>query len=340
MKLTFLHKITERTGGIVLVFSKRISTEKIQSQLSIAEVYNLWDLLSGHYDIIENLRIFRNYVHDADLVISINNTIDDAEKRARKILEKMKYFGVASPDSPRKNVPNFVNKEIIHDGQIGLYLLFIKQERLEMKLRAIRQAIFNDEIREFFISFIKNDIDSMDNIVKYLKLKGWLRQKPLYPNVPKESTETIDTGEAYSLWEHLVFRYDNIEQTNIYANFAHDGEFKLLLSQGIKILQKQVETLEKEMEHFGLIFPKKPPEYMGKFQSTENLNDDYMFRIMLAGMEGAIVVHVQALKIATTNDRIRKLFAGLLLAEIKLIDKIIKYGKAKGWIYPPPIYRI
>ncbi len=323
-----------------MVFSTRTDVEVVQSQLSVAEVYNLWDLLAGYYQTTENLKIFRNYVSDPDLLVKVEDSIEDVEKRTQKVLEQMKHFGIKSPDSPRKDVPNLVNTQIIHDEHIGLYLLLVAQERLEMKLRAVRQAIYNDEIRKFFNNLVKTDINNIDSITKYLKLKGWLRQKPLFPNVPKNSKEEIDTAEAFNLWEHLTFRYNNIEQTRIFGALAHDGEFKLLMRQGMSILKRQTAALEKEISNFGLEFPKRPPEDTGAVQTTEIVDDDYLFRIMLDGMLGAIVVHSQAVKTSTTNDRIRKLFAKLLLEEIETVDNFLKYGKVKGWVFPPPLYRM
>lgn len=95
-----------------------------------------------------------------------------------------------------------------------------------------------------------------------------------------------------------------------------------------------------EIEYFGLEFPKRPPEDTRAYSATELLDDDYMLRIIMDGMLMATVVHSQSLKTSTTNDRIRKLFAKLLWEEIEMADDFIKYGKMKGWIFPPPLYRM
>lgn len=74
-------------------------------------------------------------------------------------------------------------------------------------------------------------------------------------------------------------------------------------------LKKQVVVLEKEGKKFGLPAPKKPPENTQTFQNTEILDDDFMFESVLEGMQGASILHAQALKQASTNDRIRTLFS-------------------------------
>jgi hypothetical protein len=45
-----------------------------------------------------------------------------------------------------------------------------------------------------------------------------------------QEQESIHTGEAFEIWQHLVMRYDVYELTDIFQNFASDIEFKLALN--------------------------------------------------------------------------------------------------------------
>ncbi|MHB1127606.1 MAG: DUF3231 family protein [Bacillota bacterium] len=278
-----------------MVFSARPKVSE-QNELSVGEVYNLWDVLTGYYQSIEQLKTYRNYAHDPDLVRLVDDTIKDKEHRVQKVLEKMKKFGIKSPETPRKDVTSFIDTQVIHDEQICLYLLLIAQERVELKLRAVRNSTVNDEVRSFFIYLVKVDIENIDHIVKYMKIKGWIHQSPIFPNIPKDASELIDVGEAYHLWDHLVFRYQNITQTTIYSKMTHDGDFKLFLKKGLDILTDQRKFLEKGIKYFGLEFPKGPPEDTMPIQNTEILEDNFMYRNVLQGMESAILVHAQVLK--------------------------------------------
>jgi hypothetical protein len=192
-----------------------------------------------------------------------------------------------------------------------------------MLLRAIRTSTTNDFIRALFVESIKKSIEQTDFFIKYLKLKGWAEDAPLYPNVPAENKEKIDSGEAFHLWEHLTFRYDNIHQTDIYCNFVHDLDFKAMLKTGLQaILKKQSAILEKELLHFGIPLPHRPTNVYTTPSNTQMLDDDHMYRILLTGLTGVASAHGQALKQSTTNDRIRGLFKKLLYSEIDLIDNL------------------
>lgn len=50
-------------------------------------------------------------------------------------------------------------------------------------------------------------------------------------------TPSLDSGEAFLLWDHLVSRYDIIEMTQIFQNFVHDPEFALVLKKGLTELK-------------------------------------------------------------------------------------------------------
>lgn len=210
-----------------------------------------------------------------------------------------------------------------------------------MVLRAIRTSDTNDHIRKILIRMTISTIDNLDRVIKFLKLKGWTNQAPLYPNVPSDTPEVLDTSEAFHLWDLLTFRYDNIEQTHIYSILAHDGEFKFFLKEGLDyILKKQATILEKECYYFGLPLPKRPSVTMKKSADTEIVDDDYLYRVILAGTQGAAIMHAQAFKQSITNDRVRKIFKKLLIDEINYIDKLIKFGKLKEWLFVSPQYKL
>ncbi len=74
-----------------------------------------------------------------------------------------------------------------------------------MKVRGVINSKMNDTLRKFFMKLVKEDIDNIDDIIKYTKIKGWIQQPPLLQNLPEDCKEKIDVGEAFHLYEHLVF---------------------------------------------------------------------------------------------------------------------------------------
>lgn len=91
-----------------------------------------------------------------------------------------------------------------------------------MNLRVLRTAVTNDFIRKLIMEFISDDVEMLDKFIKRIKLRGWINQAPLYPNVPKESDESIDCGEAKKrCWfltkgvtmEWLVLQYSQLKKS-------------------------------------------------------------------------------------------------------------------------------
>lgn len=121
-----------------------------------------------------------------------------------------------------------------------------------------------------------------------------------------------------------------------------DKDFKALVKFGYQsVLRKQAEKLEKECLHFGIPLPKKPAEVVSwPKEASYFVNDDYMYRNLYIGIIGATLVHVAAVKQGLTNDRIRKFFINLLISEIEIQDKMIKYGKLKGYLNSVPKYSL
>lgn len=201
-------------------------------------------------------------------------------------------------------------------------------------------SVTNDSVRGLFKKVAMEKINSMDKIVQYLKVKGWIGTPPLYKNVPQNVNEMVTTIDVANLWDHLTYRYDNVHTTEVMLHYARDLDFKLTLGMGLKTLTEQVDMLEKELEYFAIPLPKRPGKVTMTPSNTEILNDDHMYRTLLIGLQGAAQLHVQPLKECTFNDRTRGIFKKLLIDEINCIDKYYKFGKLKGWFHPIPVYGV
>lgn len=314
-----------------MVFSVRGFIKKKQEMLSVQEVHNLWDMLTSKNHAISLFQVYLNFTHDPILKMFLKEYLAKVKHDIETFKNIMNKYGIKSGDSPPKCVHSNGNNEIISDELIGRTVFTFAQEHVEMLLRAIRTSTTNDGVRRVFIKITYGAIKNLEGMIKLLKLKGWIDQPPIYPNVPPDIQEIISTSEAFHLWDQLTFRYDNIEQTKLYSLLAHDGDFKLILKQGLhNVLQKQAAMLEKECCYFGLSLPKGPAETMKYAADTELVDDDYLYRMILAGVQGAASLHAQSFKQSITNDRVRKIFRELLIGEISHYDKLVKFGDRKS----------
>ncbi|MCR6544672.1 DUF3231 family protein [Dehalobacterium formicoaceticum] len=319
----------------------RSKAEKQQQLVDVEEAYNLWDTLRSKYSVMERLQIWTNFAHDPEFVLILRKFSHDLKKEISVLEKDLQRFAIQGPKTNRSKINSSVNSEVLLDELLANDFFLLLQEQVEMFLRAFVTSTTNDQVRKIFLKLLSHAVERLTLMAKYLKVKGWIETPPLYPLVPSDVPERLDSGEAFHLWDHLTYRYDNFEKTEIFHDFVYDGDFKILLKVGLQgPLKKQISMLEKELEYFGIPIPEHPPNVFTPPDNTEILKDDFMFKDIFAGIHGAAIMHAQALKQSTTNSRVQKIFNDLLLGEADILNQLIKFGKVKGWIYPAPQYRL
>jgi|GEM_PF-342797 len=312
-----------------------VTTTKDNSyELNIGENYCLWDMLTAKYFALERLSILKTYAHDLALIAVITIDIEDLKNDVKTLEKKLEKFGIAGVNRHILQPNTTINAELFRDEFIAGESFVFLQENIEMLLRSLRLATTNEEIRELFTILVRDAINRADRMAEYLKIRGWIGVPPMYQN--NTSGENIDNGEAYHLWNHLTYRYDNLYQTYLFASFAYDTDFKFFLEQGAKTLIKQSKMLEQELQKFGLALPVQPAAIKPPATKTDVMNDEYMFKTLMTGIQSALVFHAQGLKQSVTNKKIRALFKDLLLNEVEVYNNLVKFGKLKGWLNAAP----
>ncbi|MDI6711161.1 MAG: DUF3231 family protein [Bacillota bacterium] len=151
----------------------------------------------------------------------------------------------------------------------------------------------------------------------------------------------LDCGEAFALWDQLVSRYNIIEQTQLYLNFVHDPEFKYVLRKGLaEALEKQVNTLEEEMNRYEMPLPHRPPKSVNIPVSGTLMEDRFLFAQVFTGIQGFLDSHIRTIRSVVTNDPLRAVFIRFAKEELDIFNDLCKYGKIKGWLEQPPIYQM
>lgn len=166
-----------------------------------------------------------------------------------------------------------------------------------------------------------------------------LEQKSILNKSRRDRQKEISVLEVGYLWDCLTSRYQTLETTKIFVNFAKDADLKLILQQGEKFLHKQVERLEIMATEFGIPTVKKPPENSLSVFDTEVVTDEYIFTHTLSGMQS----YMPTLTVAfthCTSTMTKSLFQEFLTDEMKMYSNFIDYGIIKGWVATPPAYRV
>lgn len=149
----------------------------------------------------------------------------------------------------------------------------------------------------------------------------------------------LDASEAFSLFSALTLRYDLIQLLQIYHNFAHDPDFKLLIKSGLtSLLEKQATQLEDEMNNYKMVLPRRAPKSVNIESNSQLISDELIFRQAYMGMQYFIMNDVQNATRSITNDALREIFIDFVSYEFKHFGSLTKYGKLKGWFETPPLY--
>lgn len=154
----------------------------------------------------------------------------------------------------------------------------------------------------------------------------------------KDKSLSIHVNEVFHLWSHLVQRYNIIFLTSLLGEQTRDEDLKIILSMGQKSLSKHIEVLEKEMINYGIVLPARPPKQAKTSFPMEQFTDRFIFRRVLRGIQGYLPTHVMAF-MHSTSPKIRELFMNFLIEEMKLYDKLVEYGKIKGYEITPPKFK-
>lgn len=151
---------------------------------------------------------------------------------------------------------------------------------------------------------------------------------------------SVDSGEAFLMWDYLVSRYDNIQITQLFQNFAHDPDLKMLLKAGLTRLENQVNQVEQEMDKVKIPLPSRPPKTVSTDAGSGVWSDEFLFKIVFTEMQSFLDQHTRTIRSMVTNDSLRMLFIKFINEELDFFNDICKYGKLKGWFSNPPMLNL
>ena len=170
------------------------------------------------YGIVERIQIWRTLPMIMSLVYCSKALVDSNEEV--QLMETQLKILNSGSKANRAKVNTSVNSEVLLDQFLAHDYFLILQEHLEKFLRAIVSSTTSEGIRKLFLNMLSRTLNRLDSIAAYLRLKGWIETPPLYKKIPENITERLDSGEAFHLWDHLTFRYDNVAKTEVFCNLV------------------------------------------------------------------------------------------------------------------------
>jgi len=315
------------------------SSNSKSEQLSTIEAFNIWNILRSRYISIETYQFLRNFIHDRDFILIANNHLDDFQSQVATLEALGKHFKLQVPTRPPAQIKISTQLEAITDKFVHRKFFSDLISELKILSDALTTSTTNDRLRKHLSSFVLDHLKNYEELYKFGKLKGWTDIEPAFTSGKPTKKEPIAVSEAYHLWEHLNYRYDQLELTNLYLNFVHDADFRAILQGGLSSLNSQIKILEKESTKFEVPLPERPPASMSVTIDPEIMTDKSAYRTIFTGMQSATSLHTRAVIDTIRNDPLRTVFFDFLKEELNFYDKLVKYGKVKGWLHIVPTFR-
>ena len=307
-------------------------------KIGCMQTYTLWRCLFDRYILIDTFNELKNFIHDKDFFVHVTKTLEDYQDECQKLEKLLEKYGIPGPEPGLRDVNVSGNSEVVKDKGTAQRLYLAMSVDTMRLMHALKDQFINDDIREFTTELAKTALRRVDSYISYIKLKNWLSLPPLYPNTSAKTNEVIAANEVYLLFEHLAYRYQNSRQTLIYSAITRHEEFAALLKNGIKILEKEIKTIEEKLLEFGISLPKRYSVIEPLFENKDIVDDRYMYNNILRGMKDALSLHGSLISEITANDDLRKFFMKLTFDEMSYIDKFTKIGKLRGWILEEPVF--
>lgn len=148
--------------------------------IHVGEAYSLWSQAAARYDTLELAQHMENLIHDKDLKalvkFGISSIIQPQINRIEDFANKHK---VSLPDRPPKNANAAKVTDALGDEEIFRIIFDGVQTALLLHIKEINLST-NDSLRNMYKDFLKIDLDNYESMIKYGKLKGWIKNPPKY----------------------------------------------------------------------------------------------------------------------------------------------------------------
>ena len=315
---------------------KKVKGEK--ERIDIQEAFNIYSLLRARYVSTQTVQLFKNFVHDIGWEIILDGFMKNFDRQIAILEELGERFRIAMPGRPPLDLRFVTSINDITDDYIYKKIYHDLIAQLMSLIHAVRSSSTNDNLRNIIIKDLTTHFADFDTLYKFGKLKGWEETYPVYKTTIPHQKEQLSTSEAYHIWDHINLRYEQIELLGLFANFAHDTEFKVILNHGLYVFNKQVNTLEQLALKLNVPLPNRPSLPVTSPIDPETITDRFMYRNILSWELTSLDTHVRAIIETIRNESLRKLWTELLDTDLEYYDKYLKYGKMKGWTRVVPIY--
>lgn len=154
----------------------------------------------------------------------------------------------------------------------------------------------------------------------------------------REKQKKINVNEVFYIWDILVTKLDILESIQLYENFIEDYDLKLINSKVKDGITTGIEDMEKLMTEYALPFPERPPAGINTSVNMEQVTGKYIYQTLYESVQAFFFILASGFMNSTTPE-VRKSIKNHLYLTIQLQEILVEYGKLKGFLNEPPLYR-
>ncbi len=153
---------------------------KKNETVGAGEIWELWQHLYYRYLHLNRTKIFLTHVSDLDFQAILTAGTNVLEKQIKHLEQLLIDYGISLPDKYPKNIPAPETKEAYDDERIFKSLLNSMKNAITVHGFALQEIMINKNLRNLFKNLLIDEIDLVDKLFRYGKVKGWAPLVPLY----------------------------------------------------------------------------------------------------------------------------------------------------------------
>jgi len=154
----------------------------------------------------------------------------------------------------------------------------------------------------------------------------------------REKQRIINVVEVFYIWDVLVTKLDALETLQIFEHMIEDHDLTIIKNKVKDGLISGIEDMEILMRDYDLPFPMMPPKDISSTVHLEAVSDRDIFQMFYEVIAAFFPVLGTGFMQSTTPD-VRKGLKKHLILTMELQEMLVEYGKLKGFLNQPPVYR-
>lgn len=154
----------------------------------------------------------------------------------------------------------------------------------------------------------------------------------------REKQRIINVVEVFYIWDVLVNKLDSLETIQIFEHMIKDNDLILIKNKVKEGLLEGIDDMEVLMRDYDLPFPMRPPADISTTFYIEIVSDRDIFQMLYEIIAAFFPILGIGFMQSTTPD-VRKGLKNHLLLTMELQEMLVEYGKFKGFLNQPPVYR-